>query len=81
MAEQEYRNCRHVVYKLHAHLTFDTKYRKKVKTDRVTAEPRSAFKEVCGRHDVTLDTFHDTDHAHLLVSYPSKSRGPHRSRP
>ncbi len=73
MAEDEYRNGRHVVYKLHAHLIFVTKYRKKVMTDRVTDELRSAFEEVCGRHDVTLDAFEtDHDHAHLLVSYPPK---------
>ena len=34
MAEDEYRNGRHVVYKLRAHLIFVTKYRKKVMTDR-----------------------------------------------
>ena len=53
MAEDEYRNGRHVVYKLHVHLIFVTKYRKKVITDRVTEELRSAFEEVCGRHAVT----------------------------
>lgn len=73
MAEDEYRNGRHVVYKLHAHLIFVTKYRKKVMTDRVTDELRSVFEEVCGRHGVTLDAFEtDHDHAHLLVSYPPK---------
>ena len=44
-------------------------------TDRATDEPRSAFKEVCGRHDITPGTFetdHDHAHAHLLVSYPPK---------
>jgi putative transposase len=42
-------------------------------TERVTDELRSAFVEVCGRHDVTLDAFEtDQDHAHLLVTYPPK---------
>ena len=71
-----------MVYKLNTHLTFVTKYQKKVKTDRATDEPRSAFEEVCHRHHVTLDTLdtfdtdhdhdhdHDHTHAHLPVSYP-----------
>ena len=54
MAEDEYRNGRQMVYKLHAHLIFVTKYHKEVITDQVTDELRSAFEEVCGRHEVTL---------------------------
>ncbi len=62
-----------MVYKLHPHPIFVTKYQKKVMTDRVADELRSAFEEVCGPHDVTLDAFETNhDHAHLLVSYPPK---------
>lgn len=42
-------------------------------TPRVTALLGGAFAEVCGRHEVILEAFEtDTDHAHLLVSYPPK---------
>ena len=42
-------------------------------TDRVSADLRSSFEEVCGRFDVSLDAFEtDQDHAHLLVTYPPK---------
>ena len=69
----KWRNGRHVVYRLHAHIVLTPKYRRKVMTDRVTAELRSSFVEVCGRYGATLDEFEtDTDHAHLLVTYPPK---------
>ncbi len=58
---------------LYAHIVLTTKYRRRVMTDRVTAELKAAFTEVCTRFDVTLDAFEtDQDHAHLLVSYPPK---------
>ena len=42
-------------------------------TERVTADPRASFEEVCSRFDVTLDACEtDADHAHLLISYPPK---------
>lgn len=42
-------------------------------TDRVSAELRVAFEEVCRRYGATLDAFEtDRDHAHLLVTYPPK---------
>lgn len=62
-----------MVYRLHAHIVLTPKYRRKVMTERVTADLRSSFEEVCGRFDVTLDAFEtDRDHAHLLVTYPPK---------
>jgi len=62
-----------VVYRLHAHIVLTPKYRRKVMTDRVAADLRSSFEEVCGRFDVSLDAFEtDQDHAHLLVTYPPK---------
>lgn len=69
----DWRNGRHVVYKLHAHIVLTPKYRKPVMTERVTDSLRSTFAEVCARHGATLDEFEtDRDHAHLLVSYPPK---------
>lgn len=73
MASDDWRNGRHVVYKLHAHIVLVPKYRRKVMTPRVSAELRAAFEEVCGRYEATLDEFEtDQDHAHLLVTYPPK---------
>ena len=69
----DWRNGRHVVYRLHAHIVLTPKYRKKVMTDRVAAELEAAFVEVCTRFEATLDAFEtDMDHAHLLVTYPPK---------
>ena len=68
-----WRNGRHVVYRLHAHIVLVPKYRRKVMTQRVTAELDIAFSEVCKHFEATLDAFEtDQDHAHLLVSYPPK---------
>lgn len=69
----QWRNARHVVYRLHAHIVLVPKYRRKVMTKRVTDELETAFVEVCGHFGATLDAFEtDKDHAHLLVSYPPK---------
>ena len=69
----DWRNGRHVVYHLHAHIVLTPKYRKKVMTERVAAELAAAFVEVCSRFEATLDAFEtDQDHAHLLVTYPPK---------
>jgi putative transposase len=68
-----WRNGKHVVYRLHGHIILTPKYRKKVMTDRVSADLRSSFEEVCARFGVSLDAFEtDRDHAHLLVTYPPK---------
>ena len=69
----DWRNGRHVVYKLYAHIVLTPKYRRKVMTARVSADLQASFDEVCRRYGATLDEFEtDTDHAHLLVSYPPK---------
>ncbi|MHB8294567.1 MAG: IS200/IS605 family transposase [Acidimicrobiales bacterium] len=73
MAQRNFHSGRHVVYELHAHVILVPKYRRKVMTNRVTAELRSSFEEVCSRYDATLDAFEtDVDHAHLLITYPPK---------
>jgi putative transposase len=69
----QWRNGRHVVYRLHAHIVLVPKYRRKVMTKRVADELKAAFVEVCAHFEATLDAFEtDNDHAHLLVSYPPK---------
>lgn len=73
MSAEDFRNGRHVVYKLHAHIVLTPKYRRHVMTDRVTDSLRGSFEEVCRRQGATLEEFEtDSDHAHLLVSYPPK---------
>ena len=55
----DWRNGRHVVYRLHAHIVLTPKYRRKVMTERVAADLKSSFEEVCGRFDTTLEaSFH-----------------------
>ena len=62
-----------MVSKLHAHIVLVPKSRRKVMTPRVTACLREALDAVCGRYETTLDAFEtDSDHAHLLVTYPPK---------
>ncbi|MHB8319956.1 MAG: IS200/IS605 family transposase [Acidimicrobiales bacterium] len=71
--DDDWRNGRHVVYRLHAHIVLIPKYRKMVMTDRVSNDIRASLVEVCERFDATLDAFEtDADHAHLLVTYPPK---------
>ena len=73
MSDDDWRNGRHVVYKLHAHIVLTPKYRRTVMTDRVRDHLRASFEEVCGRYEATLEAFEtDRDHAHLLVTYPPK---------
>lgn len=73
MVNEDWRNGRHVVYKLHAHIVLSPKYRRKVMSERVCGLLRETFAEVCGRYEAALDEFEtDQDHAHLLVTYPPK---------
>ncbi|MGC9221236.1 MAG: IS200/IS605 family transposase [Solirubrobacteraceae bacterium] len=69
----DFRNGRHVVYRLHAHVVLITKYRRGVMTDRVRQLLIATTREVCERHDVTLvEADGETDHLHLLLDYPPK---------
>jgi REP element-mobilizing transposase RayT len=67
----QFRKGRHVVYDLHAHLVFVTKYRRGCITERVAAVLEGSFTKVCGDFDVILEEVGwEEDHAHLLISYP-----------
>lgn len=67
------RRGRHVVFNIHVHLVFLTKYRGKVFTKEVLDELELYFKEVCRKFDAILVEFNgECDHVHLLVSYPPK---------
>ena len=71
MTTQTYRRSRHSVSLLHAHLVFVTKYRRKVFTNAMLTYCESTMREICAELNVELVEFNrETDHAHLLVSYP-----------
>jgi putative transposase len=68
-----FRNGRHVVFNLHAHLVLTPKYRRKVLTVRVTRCLQDSCLEVASRFDVQIEAFEsDSDHVHLLIAYPPK---------
>jgi putative transposase len=69
----ELRSGRHVVFLLHAHLVFTTKYRRGASTDRVREALRGPMESVCADFGGRLVAFDgEEDHVHLLVEYPPK---------
>lgn len=67
------RTGRHVVYNLHVHLVFVTKYRRDVFNDEMLIRCRQIMSEVCQSFEAELREFNgETDHVHLLVHYPPK---------
>lgn len=71
--ELDVRTGRHVVYAMHAHLVFVTKYRHRVFTDTHLTRLEEIFAEVCADFEVELVEFNgETDHVHLLVNFPPK---------
>lgn len=65
------RTGRHVVFNLHVHLVFVTKYRQKVFTGKILRDLAGIFKKVCADFDGELVEFDgEMDHVHLLVTYP-----------
>jgi putative transposase len=71
--DNDYRNGRHVVYKLTAHIVLTPKYRKKVMTKTISNILKTSFENICKAYETDLLEFNtDKDHAHLLISYPPK---------
>jgi len=69
----DFRTGRHVIYKLHTHLVFVPKYRRKIISPRAFVVLLAAWKKVCGDFEGELvECGYEADHAHLLVSYPPK---------
>lgn len=67
------RTGRHCVFKLHVHLVFVTKYRKKVFTDEILKDLEIIFKDVCQNFETELIEMNgETEHIHLLLNYPPK---------
>ena len=69
----EIRTGRHVVFLMHVHLVFVTKYRAKVFSKEILEELKELFEETCDSFDAELTEFDgEGDHVHLLVNYPPK---------
>ncbi|MEO3792282.1 IS200/IS605 family transposase [Nonomuraea sp. B10E15] len=71
--DPDVRTGRHVVYHLHAHLVFVTKYRRGAFTDPMLVRCEQIMREVCADFEAELREFNGADdHVHLLVHYPPK---------
>jgi putative transposase len=69
----DFRSGRHCVFKLHVHLVFVTKYRRRVLTEAAHETLRDIFAKVCQDFEAVLvDSNGEDDHVHLLVEYPPK---------
>lgn len=69
----DFNTGRHVVFVLHAHLVFSTKYRRGVLTDRVRDFLHPVMAKICTDFEAELEAFYgEDDHVHLLISYPPK---------
>lgn len=67
------RKGRHVVYMMHCHLIFVTKYRGKVLTDEILKKMEDIFQGICNKSEVEIVEFNgEADHIHLLINYPPK---------
>jgi REP-associated tyrosine transposase len=71
--DPDVRRGRSVVYHLHAHLVFTTKYRRGALTDPILTRCQQILAEVCRDFGAELREFNgEDDHVHLLVHYPPK---------
>src|ERR1700730_3071226 len=70
---REIRTGRHVVFNLHAHLVFVTKYRRKVFDQMILNDMKNIFERISLEHQVIVKEFNgDEDHVHMLINYPPK---------
>jgi putative transposase len=71
---QDFRTGRHVVFSLHVHLVFVTKYRRNVLSELAIRDLREIFAKVCKDFGSELvECNGEDDHVHLLVTYPPKA--------
>ena len=69
----KYLRRRHSVSHLVVHLVFTTKYRRKLLESYMYPQLKDAFRSACEKLECELMEFNgETDHVHLLVSYPPK---------
>lgn len=70
-ANIDIRKGRHVVYALHAHLVFVTKYRRDALSELAIGDLRPVFAKVCKDFEAELiECDGEDDHVHLLIVYP-----------
>lgn len=71
--QDDVRRGRHVVFKLHVHLVFVPRYRRKIFDRDALERLQTAFNRVCSEFEAKLTEFNgEADHVHLLVEYPPK---------
>src|ERR1039458_7683700 len=71
--KHDIRRGRHIVFLMHVHLVFVTKYRRGVFTKNILENLRVVFTQVCADFESQLVEFDgEDDHVHLLVNYPPK---------
>ena len=71
--ENDIRHGRHCVFKMHVHLVFVAKYRRKVFDGDAIDRMRRMFGKVCENMEASLVEMDGEDnHVHLLVEYPPK---------
>ena len=69
----EIRRGRHCVFKMHVHLVFVAKYRRRVFNGDAIDRMRRMFGKVCEDMEASLVEMDGEDnHVHLLVEYPPK---------
>lgn len=71
--DNDLRTGRHCVFKMHVHLVFVAKYRRKVFDGNAIERLRAIFGKVCTDFEAELlELGGEDDHVHLLVEYPPK---------
>src|SRR5690606_31782148 len=71
--DPDIRRGRTVVYNLHAHLVFVTKYRRGVLTDEMLTRCEEVMRKVCEDFGAELTEVNgEAEHVHLLVHYQTK---------
>lgn len=69
--DPDVRRGRSVVWNLHVHLVFITKYRRGVLDDTMLTRCEQIMRDVCADFGADLREFNgEPDHVHLLVHYP-----------
>jgi putative transposase len=69
----DYRRGRSVVYAMHVHLVFVTKYRRDVLDDAAVTALAAIFAKVCADFGAELRACDgEDDHVHLLIEYPPR---------
>ena len=71
--DSEVRHGRHCIFKMHVHLVFVTKYRRRVFDAAAIDALREVFQSVCRDIEARLVQMDgEDDHVHLLIEYPPK---------